>query len=88
MTEIPQTVVRVAAGGRIVIPAHLRKKLGIEEGDKIVLSLEEDTIQMLSQKQALRRAQDRIAKHVRPGVSLADELIRERRQEARERRAK
>ena len=86
MTEIPQTVVRVAEGGRIVIPAGIRKALAIEPGDEVLVSLEDDSLRIRSRKQALRRIQDQLAKRGRPGVSLADELIRERREEARERR--
>jgi AbrB family looped-hinge helix DNA binding protein len=77
---------RVAEGGRIVIPAAARKALGIEPGDEVLLELEGDSIRVLSRKQALRRVQDRIAKRARPGVSVVDGLIRERRGAARERR--
>jgi AbrB family looped-hinge helix DNA binding protein len=86
MTEISRTVVRVAEGGRIVIPAVARKALGIEPGDEVVVSLEDDSLRIRSRKQALRRIQDLLAKRGRPGVSLSEELIRERREEARERR--
>lgn len=86
MAEIPKTVVRVAEGGRIVIPAAARKALGIEPGDEVFVSLEDDSLRIRSRKQALRRIQDLLAKRGRPGVSLSEELIRERREEARERR--
>ena len=74
---------RVAEGGRIVIPAAARKALGIEPGDEVVLQLEDDGLRILSRKQALRNLQDMVAKVVPPGVSLVDEFIRERREEAR-----
>lgn len=76
----------IGKGGRIVIPAAMRKALELEPGDVVVLKLEDDGVRVLSRKQALRRVQDRIAERARPGVSVADELIRERREEARGRR--
>ncbi len=77
---------RVGEGGRIVIPAEMRKALGLETGDKVVLTLEDDGFRIVSRKQALRRVQDRIARRARPGVSVSQELIHERRKEAREAR--
>ena len=74
---------RVAAGGRIVIPAAYRKALGIKPGDDVVLQLESEEIRLYSRKQALRRLQDRVAKAIPRNVSLADELLRERKEEAR-----
>jgi len=71
-------VARVAAGGRIVIPAAYRKALGIKPGDDVVLQLESEEIRLYSRKQALRRLQDRVEKAIPRNVSLADELLRER----------
>jgi AbrB family looped-hinge helix DNA binding protein len=36
------TIVKTSSKGQIVIPAEIRKKLGIEPGQKINLSLEND----------------------------------------------
>ena len=69
---------RIAAGGRIVIPAACRKALGIKPGDDVVLQLESEELRLYSRKQALRRLQDRVAKVVPRNASLADELLRER----------
>jgi AbrB family looped-hinge helix DNA binding protein len=71
-------VIRMAAGGRIVIPAACRKALGIQSGGDLVLQLEGHEIRLYTRKQALRRLQDRVAKVVPRNVSLADELLRER----------
>ncbi len=83
MTYRGSTSTRVAAGGRIVIPASYRKALGIKPGDDVVLQLEEGVIRLYSRAQALHRLQERVARAVPKGVSLAKELIRERRHEAR-----
>ena len=83
MSPLETISTRVAAGGRIVIPVSYRKALGIKPGDDIVLQLEEGAIRLYSRAQALRRLQERVARAVPKGVSLVNELIRDRRAEAR-----
>lgn len=74
--------VRLAAGGRIVIPAEIREELGIKEGDELLLTPAEDGIRLTTYREAVRQARDLVAKYVKPGVSLADELSRDRADEA------
>jgi AbrB family looped-hinge helix DNA binding protein len=74
--------VRIAPGGRLVIPAEFRKALGVEVGDAMVIELKDGELRLRSLDAAIRRAQEIVRKYVPEGVSLADELIRERRQEA------
>jgi AbrB family looped-hinge helix DNA binding protein len=73
---------KVTEGGRIVIPTKLRQALGIEIGENVTLSVKNNTLQITTQKEALRRIQALVRKHVPEGVSLVDELIKERREEA------
>jgi len=73
---------KVAEGGRIVIPTKLRQALGIEIGENVTLSIKNNTLQITTQKEALRRIQALVRKHVPEGVSLVDELIKDRREEA------
>jgi AbrB family looped-hinge helix DNA binding protein len=74
--------VRIAAGGRIVIPARLRKELGLRTGDPVILDVEDGALRVRSLDAAIARAQELVAQYVPADVSLADELIRERREEA------
>jgi AbrB family looped-hinge helix DNA binding protein len=74
--------VRIAPGGRVVIPAEFRKALGLAVGDDLVIELKEGELQLRSLDAAIRRVQDMVRRYVPEGVSLADELIRERREEA------
>jgi len=76
-------VTRVSEGGRVVIPADYRKALGLNPGDEVVLLLEEGGIRILTPREAARRAQAAVRSYIPVGRSLADELIAERRQEAR-----
>ena len=73
---------KVAEGGRIVIPTKLRQALGIEIGENVTLSVKDNILQITTQKEALRRIQALVRRHVPEGVSLVDELIKERREEA------
>ena len=73
---------KIAEGGRIVIPAKLRQILGIEIGENVTLSIKDNSLQITTQKEALRRIQALVRKHVPEGVSLVDELINDRREEA------
>ena len=69
--------------GRILIPASLRKQMGWETGQFLTLSVGKYGLQVLSQLQAIQEIQDEMRKYARPGVSVVDELIRERREEVR-----
>jgi AbrB family looped-hinge helix DNA binding protein len=74
---------RVNENGRVVIPASFRKALGINVGDEVLLRIEDDELRITTLKRRLERAQSVVRKHVKPGTSLADELIAERREAAR-----
>lgn len=74
---------RMTEGGRIVIPAEIRKRLGFEIGEAFRLEIDEDdTLRISSRSQSLRRAQQLFRKYVPEGVPVVDEFIAERRKEA------
>jgi AbrB family looped-hinge helix DNA binding protein len=79
---MPSRHVRIASGGRVVIPAEFRKALGVGIGDDMVMELTDGELRLRSFDAALKRVQEIVRKYVPAGVSLADELIRERREEA------
>jgi AbrB family looped-hinge helix DNA binding protein len=74
---------RVNQNGRVVIPASYRKALGIKPGDEVILRMEDGELRITTMKRRLERAQRRIRQYVKPGVSLVDELIAERREAAK-----
>lgn len=74
---------RINQNGRVVIPAPFRKALGLHAGDELLLRIEDDELRMTTLKRRLERAQRRIRSYVKPGVSLGDELIAERREASR-----
>jgi AbrB family looped-hinge helix DNA binding protein len=71
---------KISAGGRIVIPAHFRRALGIYHGDQVVLRMEDGEVHISSCAQARRRAREYVRSLVPEGTSLVDELILERRE--------
>ena len=71
---------RLNENGRLVIPASFRKALGIGPGDEVILRLEEDELRLTTMKHRIARAQRNARKYIPRGVSLADELIAERRE--------
>lgn len=73
---------KVAQGGRIVIPAEMRRRLGIEIGDDVSVAVDNGSLRIRTQKESIKRAQALVRKFVPEGVSLVDELIAERRREA------
>ena len=74
---------RINANGRIVIPAAMREKLGLQKDDSIVMEIEDGVLRIESYLSRIRRIQAEFA-HLAPvgGLLASGELIMERRQEA------
>jgi len=75
--------IQVNENGRIVIPAPFRKALGIHAGDELVLRVEDDELRITTQQRRIQRAQRRARKYLKPGTSLVEELLAERREAAK-----
>jgi AbrB family looped-hinge helix DNA binding protein len=85
VTGIGNDIFRIAVetGGRIALPPAVRKCLGVSEGDYVVLKAQRDgSVIVVSVKQVVDQAMGHL-RDVAPGRSLADDLIAERREEAR-----
>jgi AbrB family looped-hinge helix DNA binding protein len=83
MPTVHDATVRVNENGRILIPTAFRKALGINPGDEIVLQIEGDELRITTIKGRLERARRLVRRYVKPGTSLVNELIAERREAAR-----
>lgn len=76
--------IEVGRGGRIVIPAAMRERMGIGEGSALVLLLTGEELLVFTPEAGIRRAQ-RLAKLWDRGEgSIVDELLEDRRREAEE----
>lgn len=72
--------VRLGAQGRLVVPGPIRKALGLKTGDSLVIRVQDGRLIVESRELVVRRVQERFGV---PGRNLVDELIAERRREAR-----
>ena len=73
--------VRLGAQGRLVVPAPMRKALGFRPGETLVARIEDGHLVIEKSEAVERRLHDHFRKF--EGRSLAEELIAERREEAR-----
>jgi AbrB family looped-hinge helix DNA binding protein len=75
--------VKITEGGKIVIPAAMRRAMGVACGDTVVVELlPEGELRVRPLAAAIREAQAIVRKVVGRDRSLADELMRKRKQDA------
>jgi AbrB family looped-hinge helix DNA binding protein len=82
MAQTTPHQVRLGPQGRIVVPAELRRELGLGEGTEMAIRLDGRRLILEPRAEVLRRLRRRFAK-VPDGISLADELAADRQEEAR-----
>jgi AbrB family looped-hinge helix DNA binding protein len=75
---------KMSEGGRVVIPAEVRRTLGIVEGETLLGELRDGTLLLTTRRAQLEAARQMFQKYCppQPGRSLVDEFIAERRAEA------
>ncbi len=81
--DVESQKIRILADGRMVIPAKMRSAMLIDEGGYLTARVVEGELRVLTPKAAVFRLQRRLREQVPEGVSVVDELIAERRTEAR-----
>jgi AbrB family looped-hinge helix DNA binding protein len=74
---------RIGSQGRLVIPAKLRSAAGLKQGDHVLIEMRDGDLQIRSYEKSVRWVQETVARYVPKDVSLVDELIAERRKEAK-----
>lgn len=72
--------VRFGPDGRVLVPVELRRALGVTPGEALVARVVDRQLVIERREDALHRLQGRFA-GIPAGVSLADELIADRRRE-------
>jgi AbrB family looped-hinge helix DNA binding protein len=78
-----QTRTRMSEKGRVVIPAEIRKALGMDAGSTLDMRVEDGELRISTLRSRIRRAQERVRKYIPAGVSLSEELSAERREAAK-----
>ena len=73
---------RIVSGGRLQIPADVRKELGLADGDNVRIEVVDGELRVRSYHAVIKAIQAEVRKYVPAGVSLVDELIADRRAEA------
>lgn len=75
--------VKIIEGGKLVIPANMRRAMGIGRGDTVVVELlSEGELRVRSLTAAVRKAQAIVGQSISRNRSLANELMLERKEEA------
>ncbi len=73
--------VQLGERGRLVLPAPLRRELGLDEGAQLVLELDGATVRLIPARDVAHAGRGLLADD-EPERSLVDELLAERRDEA------
>jgi AbrB family looped-hinge helix DNA binding protein len=76
--------VAVDSAGRIELPATLRERFRIKTGDKLSIAGSDDGMIVRTIDQSIKAAQEYFKSLAPRGVSLSEELIEERCEEARQ----
>ncbi len=74
---------KINENGRIVIPAALRQQMGIKPGESVLMEVEDGVLRMESHRARIRRVSESLRQLIPPERCLSDELIADRREEAR-----
>lgn len=82
--ETRNYTIRLGARGRMVLPSTVRKQFDLNEGDRLVMIVSPDGELRLRSAESVVKSVRGIYRDLAGNRSLADELIAERRQEARE----
>ncbi len=77
-----QVVVRIDRFGRVVIPASLRKMLGLVEGSEVILTCRQDALVVRTRRHGIAAAQKYFTRLAPAEELWSEDLIRDRRQEA------
>lgn len=85
LASVGYTRLKIDSAGRVIIPAEMRAAMMIKPGDTLSAHVEDGELRIVSPAAALKRVQAfaREWKARHPGESVVDELIAERREEAR-----
>ncbi len=75
--------VKVSEKGRVVLPIQFREAVGIKVGDVVNLELVDNELRISTFSSRLEKARARLRRLAPQGVSVVDELIAERRAEAK-----
>ncbi len=68
--------------GRVLIPLKIRRELDLTENTDLILRVENGELRMHTREAAIKRARERLKRLKKPGESIVDEFLAERREAA------
>ena len=74
----------VGRNGTIILPAEFLTALGVAEGDGLIATISNDAIELMTGREAARRAQDMLAPFLDDKANLVDDLLADRRREVQQ----
>lgn len=83
LASVGHTRLKIDSAGRVVIPAEMRAAMNVRPGDIVTARVIDGELVLLSPAAAIRKAQRLVRRYIPEGTNLSDELIAERREEAR-----
>lgn len=83
LQSVEHVRLKIGEAGRVVIPAEMRAAMMVKPGDVVTAEVIDGEFRIVSPRVAIRQAQELARKLIPPGVNLVDELIADRRAEAR-----
>ncbi len=81
MWQMNGITAHIDSSGRLVIPAVIRRSLGLNPGAAVTLRVADGELRVVARSEAVRLAQERVRRHVPAGRKLSAELIAERKAE-------
>ncbi len=80
--RVPDRInLQLGPGGRIVIPAVYRKAMQVKEGDRVMASVVDGELRLITPIMSVRKVQKMVRETIPGDDSLADSLIEDRRRE-------
>lgn len=70
---------KLVSGGRLQLPAEIRRALSLSDGDTVLIEVVDGEIHVRPYRDAVARVQAKLRQYVEPGRSLSEELISDRR---------
>lgn len=67
--------INIASNGRMVLPASVRKAMGLHGDAKVILTIEEDQVRLSPMKHGVSRAQALYREHARQARTTDDFLV-------------
>ncbi len=76
---------KLVSGGRLQVPAEIRRLLGLNDGDAVTMEVVDGKLQVRPYRDVIAEVQAQFRAHLPPNVSVpgaVDEFLAERRAEA------